>query len=166
MLAQGTPTNTVQGEATTELGRDPGAWFPLVTKDVNQQPATISLVEALTGAAPSIPLLGGDLDHDGAQYLLVAALWNVLWGRSMRDVIGAGANERALAQWAHDNVAAQGVYPAMRVGAQPYGVLPTSALRRWVAAVGDPPVESAIREWSLPWRDAGAQAAEASGHKR
>ena len=164
VLAQGTPTNTVQGEATTELGRDPGAWFPLVTKDVNQQPATISLVEALTGAALSIPLLGGDLDHDGAQYLLVAALWNVLWGRSMRDVIGAGANERALAQWAHDNVAAQGVYPAMRVGAQPYGVLPTSALRRWVAAVGDPPVESAIREWSLPWRDAGAQAAEASGN--
>lgn len=163
VLAQGTPTNTVHGEATTELGRDPRAWFPLVAKDPATQPAALGLVRALTGNDPTMPLLGGDVDHDGAQHSLVGALWNVLWGRSMRDVIGAGATEQPLMQWAQDNVAAQGAYPAMRVGDQPYGVVPTSAMKRWAQAAGDPPIEAAIATWSVAWRKDGADAAQAAG---
>ena len=164
VLAQGTPTNTVHGEATTELGRDPRAWFPLVAADPAAQPATVALVRALTGSDPTMPLVGGDLDHDGAQYMLVGALWNVLFGRSMRDMTGAGAAERPLVEWARDNLAAQSVYPAMRVGDQPYGVLPATAMKRWAGAAGDPAIEASIAKWSVLWRKASADAAEDVGN--
>ena len=59
--------------------------------------------------------------------LAVQGLWPVLWGRVLRDVIGAGANETALARWAIRNLAVEGPRPAFRVGEQPYGLLPTTA---------------------------------------
>src|SRR5262249_4535355 len=57
-----------------------------------------------------------------------------------------------------------GVYPAMRIGDQPYGVLPASAMRRWVASAADPAIETSIRDWSVPWRIDCAHAAEAAGN--
>ena len=64
VLAPGTPTNTVDGEATAELGRDPDAWIALAGADVATQPSSTDVVLALggTAAAPE-PLQGGDLDH-------------------------------------------------------------------------------------------------------
>jgi hypothetical protein len=163
VLAQGTPTNTVNGEATTELGRDPQAWFPLVAADPALQPGTDAVVRALTGASPAaMPLQGGGIDSAGAQSALVMSLWNVLWGRMIRDV--TGATEAALAIWARENLAPEGAYPAIRVGEQPYGIVPATALHRWVALPGDPAGEGEIREWSLAWRASAALATEKGGN--
>ena len=38
-------------------------------------------------------MLGGDLDYFGPGSLAVQGLWPVLWGRSLRDVTGAGDTE-------------------------------------------------------------------------
>ena len=71
-------------------------------------------------------MLGGDLDYYGPGSLAVQGLWPVLWGRVLRDVIGAGDEEIPLGRWAIRYLAVEGPRPAFRVGKQPYGLLPTS----------------------------------------
>lgn len=121
------------------------------------------MLSGLTGrvAASALPMLGGDLDYYGPGSLAVQGLWPVLWGRVLRDVIGIGSDEIALARWAIRNLAVEGPRPAFRVGDQPYGLLPTSAFRGWVDAPSDAmaPLEVRIRQWAPPWRATAAAAA-------
>ncbi|HET6871030.1 MAG TPA: hypothetical protein VFH80_34280, partial [Solirubrobacteraceae bacterium] len=165
VLAPGTPTNTVEGEPTTELGRDPAAWAPLATATGLEQPATNAVFRALTGSStPPAPLLGGELDLANAGARLVAGLWAALWGRALRDVAGANADlEDAIAGWARRLLAPEGPYPAIRVGEQPYGLLPATSVDRWAAHATDPDPESEIRAWASAWRAQAAAAAEAAG---
>jgi len=162
VLAQGTPTNTVEGEATTELGNDPDAWFPLVDTDPASQNSTADIFAALSGnATPLFPLQGGDLAHGRAGTALVTALWPVLWSRAIRDVAGAGKHEDVIAEWAMQYLAPEGPHAAIRVGEQPYGLLPTTSLARWVADGSDPEAEQVLTRWAATWRDMAAAAAEA-----
>jgi hypothetical protein len=165
VLAPGTPTNTVQGEPTTELGRDAAAWAPLASATGLDQRATGAVFRALTGSAtPSAPLLGGDLDFRNPGARLVAGLWAALWGRALRDVAGALPElEDAFSAWAQRLLAPEGPYPAIRVGDQPYGLLPATSLDRWVAHATDPEGERQIRAWATAWRAEAANAAEAAG---
>ena len=163
VLAPGTPTNTVAGETTTDFGENADTIFPLLHVDPGTQQAASVLLTGLTGrVAPSaLPMLGGDLDHFGPGSLAVQGLWPVLWGRFLRDVMGAGDTEIPLARWAMRNLAVEGPRPAFRVGEQPYGLLPTSSFGAWVDAPGDSlaGIEAKIREWALPWRSGAAAAA-------
>ena len=164
VLAPGTPTNTVQGEPTVEMGRTPAAWASLAAGTGLEQRAA-AVFRALTGSPlPTAPLLGGELDHRGPGARLVAGLWSALWGRALRDVAGAPARvEDALAAWAARMLAPEGPYPCIRVGDQPYGLLPATALARWEVHGGDPDGEAQIRAWAASWRDLAAAAAEAAG---
>ena len=169
VLAPGTPTNTVAGEATTDFGESATTIFPLLHVDPAQQMSTSVVLSGLTGrvAASALPMLGGDLDYYGPGSLAVQGLWPVLWGRVLRDVIGVGVDEIALARWASKNLAVEGPRPAFRVGEQPYGLLPTSAFSAWVDAPSDALalLETRIRQWALPWRANAATAARAArGH--
>jgi hypothetical protein len=163
VLAPGTPTNTVAGEPTTDFGERADTIFPLLHLDPAKQMSTAVVLAALTGrvAASALPMIGGDLDYYAPGSLAVQGLWPVLWGRVLRDVVGAGANETALAQWAIRNLAVEGPRPAFRVGEQPYGLLPTSAFAAWIDSPGDDlaNVEARIRDWALPWRAGAATAA-------
>ena len=166
VLAPGTPTNTIAGEPTTDFGEHADTIFPLLHVNPAQQMSSAVVLAALTGrvAADALPMAGGELDYFGPGSLAVQGLWPVLWGRALRDVIGAGPNETTLARWAIRNLAVEGPRPAFRVGEQPYGLLPTSAFGAWVAAPNDDlaNVEARIREWALPWRIGAAAAARAA----
>jgi hypothetical protein len=169
ILPAGTPTNTVAGEPTTDLGDHADTLYPLLHTDPSTQLSTVAVLSALTGRVPAaaLPTLGGDYDYFGPGSLAVQALWPVLWGRSLRDVTGAGAAEVELARWAMRNLAVEAPRPAFRVGAQPYGLLPTSAFDAWTGEPGDAlaPLEQRILAWALPWR-AGAAAATRAANRR
>ena len=166
VLAPGTPTNTVAGEPTTDFGDHAETMFPLLHVDPATQQSTSIVLTGLTGrvAPTALPMLGGDLDYFGPGSLAVQGLWPVLWGRSLRDVTGAGDTEIPLARWAMRNLAVEGPRPAFRVGEQPYGLLPTSAFGAWVDAPGDAlaGIEARIRHWALHWRAGAAAAARAA----
>ena len=156
VLAPGTPTNTVAGEPTTDFGEHAETIAPLLTVNPGDQMSTRSVLTGLTGRLPktALPMPGGELDYLAASMLAVEGLWPVLWGRVLRDVIGIGETEAALARWARWYLAVEGPRPAFRVGEQPYGLLPTTSFTSWVDAASDDlaPIEARIREWALPWR--------------
>jgi hypothetical protein len=164
VLAPGTPTNTVAGGVTTELGNDPDMWFPLVDANPAAQPAAMDVYDVLTGAGTApFPLQGGDLSQGRVGLVLVTALWPVLWSRAIRDVAGAGKVEESIAEWAMEFLAPEGAHPAVRVGEQPYGLLPATSLLRWVPEAGDPQAEQVIIGWASGWRAMAASAAEPGG---
>ena len=83
-------------------------------------------------------------------------------GQDLRDILGATAIERDLEDWAREFLAVEGPYPAMRIGDQPYGILPTTALRDWVPDPADPPVQTALVDFALRWRDLAADTSAAA----
>lgn len=160
VLRPGTPTNTVDGEATAETGADPSAWQDVDGTPPDADSASVAVMQALAGPdAEPFRLQGGDVPAAGYGHVIVRGLWPVLWGHAMRDVTGAGEAEPRLADWAADWLAPQGPYPAIRVGPQPYGLLPATLL---AALDGIDQPSWQIREWALPWRDAAALDAAAS----
>ncbi len=171
VLAQGSPTNTVAGEPTTDLGGHAESLFPLLDQTVADQSAGSKVLGALAGGVDPAaqPMLGGDdpgADLDCAS-IAVRALWPVLWGRALRDVTGAGPGETQLSGWAAGNLAVSGPRPAFRVGNQPYGLLPMSTFGQWTAEPGDDlaEVEDRILGWALPWRGGAAAAARSADHR-
>ncbi|MGO4304289.1 hypothetical protein [Cupriavidus sp. RAF12] len=154
VLVPGTPTNTVDGEATAEMGADPAAWTNVDSAMPVAQSASAAVMAALAGpdAAP-VALQGGDAPAEGYGPTVVRALWPVLWGHALRDVTGAGDAEAQLAEWAAAYLSPEGPYPAIRVGPQPYGLLPATLLTDW----SDPDLTAShVRDWVVPWRDAAA----------
>ena len=173
VLTPGTPTNTVAGEPTTDLGQDAASLFALLPVEAEDQLSTRAVLTALTGTVSSdaLPLLNGDLDYYGPGSIAVQGLWPVLWGRALRDVTGAGDHEPDVARWAIHYLAVEGARPAIRVGEQPYGLLPTSTFASWLpfadeGATDDlAQVERRILDWALPWREGAAHAARAAGNR-
>lgn len=164
VLRPGTPTNTVDGEATAETGGNragnPDAWQGIDDVPPSAGSASAAVMQALAGPdAIPIKLQGGDVAAGGHDPLVVHALWPVLWGHALRDVVGAGEHEARLAEWAQAWLAPQGPYPAIRVGSQPYGLLPATVLAGWTS---QNITAGQIRDWAGPWRDAAA--AEAAIH--
>lgn len=166
LLLSGTPTNTVEGEPTTDFGDDADRLAPLLAVDAADQPLTREAVRALTGGvradAPPLRDAGDPALYSPGQ-LAVQAFWPVLWGRLLRHVVGLGEREPELARWAITNLAPEGPRPAIRIDHQPYGLLPTSSFDRWKPdgdVFGN--LESQIVEWARRWRDGAAAAAVAA----
>jgi hypothetical protein len=154
VLKPGMPTNTVDGEPTAEMGADPSAWQSIDNAPPDVGSASSVVIGTLCGSdADPFRLQGGDTPAAGHAPVLVRALWPVLWGHALRDMIGVGAAEADLAEWAADHLAPEGPYPAIRVGTQPYGLLPTTLLSDWIDGSA---TEQHIRAWSMGWRDAAA----------
>jgi len=162
VLPLGVPTNTVAGAPAADLARDPETWRQLlVAPGVQQGAQEVSL--ALTGSSTALlPLPGGDPSDVDVNQAFVAALWSAVWGHGLKDV-WAVDDPFALGLWAVDNLVPEGPVPPVRVGDQPYGVLPVTSLARWTPAAGDPPVEDALRKVLTAARASAAAAAEADG---
>ena len=184
-LAQGTPTNTVDGEPTTPLGDDPATWEPLLATTAESQHTTRGILTAFGAPAARhaehLPVPGGAGVHAALSGIVVGGLWPVLWGRTIRDIVGTvsgGPAEHDVARWARSDLAVQGPWSAIRVGDQPYGLLPVSDFGasgsvpaagpdlRWVDDPADTPddarIERTILSWAVPWRDGAADAAARS----
>ncbi|TPG34199.1 hypothetical protein EAH80_11380 [Mycobacterium hodleri] len=163
VLPLGTPTNSVAGEPAADLARDPETWRLLVT-DPPVQPGTEAVSLALTGTLAGISLLpGGEVDDRPVNQALVAALWPALWGHSLKDVWGLSDDAFAIGLWAIDNLVPEGPVPPVRVGDQPYGILPVTSLGRWQPEPDDPPVEARLATMTGELRAAWAGAAEGAG---
>ena len=106
------------------------------------------MAAALIGPPDALaPLPGADRDDGPLGQAMVSALWSVLWHHAMVDLGGVDAEAaRQTGLWAGRFLAPEGPLPAIRVGTQPYGLLPTTSLRRWSRASGDPDIEMAMVE--------------------
>ncbi len=165
LLGLGQPTNTIAGEPAVDLAQDPDTWWRLLGGG-GETDTLADLALALTGRRDALdPVPGGTGSHRLLNRSLVRALWPALWGHTLRDiwfvdgVLGPGSTPE-LGLWASQYLVPEGPLPPIRVGRQPYGVLPVTSLRRWRAAAGDPAVESAMRGVLMRRRALWARGAE------
>jgi hypothetical protein len=163
VIAPGTATNTVDGAAAAPLATDPAPWLALLTATAGETEQAVSA--ALTGSATTLgPLPGGAEPHRAMSSALVAGLWPALWGFAVEDVWAmSDPTDPAVPRWAAAAMCPEGPYPTVRIGAQPYGLLPATALGSWTPADGDPPGEAALAGPLQTLRDEYAAAATARG---
>jgi hypothetical protein len=162
LLAPGTPTNTVDGEPAADLGTDPMPWLELLGRGAATSERQVSL--ALTGDRELLgPLPGDPRPFQRWARVLLTGLWPALLGHTLSDVLGLGRIVDRAASWAADNVDPLGPYPTLRIGSQPYGLLPATSLVDWVSADDDPVLESALRASLVRLRRRWAVAANLAG---
>ena len=162
LLAPGTPTNSVDGAPAGPLGQDPDTWWDVLHTPASDNDRSVSA--ALTGDPELLGNLPGPSEPQPRwNAAMVAGLWPALWGFAGEDVWGIPNGTLAAAEWAPGAVAPEGPFPTVRVGSQPYGLFPVTALRRWSPAAGDPTVEAGLLKPLLELRDAYSTSAEAFG---
>lgn len=181
-LRQGTPTNNTSAQRSGHRSRDPehAGSFASEVLAGEQAPhpgsnaVSLGRVLGLDGARVQRTLanLGGaGATHDRDQRSMNTALWQVGWGYFLSNMVGpAGGPATAHIDWARqhfiDHVRAGGMLPPLRVGRQPYGILPVSSLDAWVSDsdASDQAMERHLRGLLLAlreqvWRPACSQVA-------
>lgn len=144
LLAQGTPTNNADAGRSPYRPRTSPTAPPLVPPE--SRPGSDTVVAAsVLGIDPTV-LTGLVGDGTGEQTLardVNSALWAPGWGEYLTrleqvGVPGVSDSQRESARdLFRDHVRGRGVVPTIRVGAQPYGVVPVSDLRAWVPKAGE-----------------------------
>lgn len=141
-VAPGTPTNNTgdapSGWSSGDLGR-----LGTVDGSAAEGTAAAGAAQALgVGDVHLIGLAGSDRDLGGTVSAAVArTLWPATWGYWLSQFVGLGTGglRPEDCDWARDHaerfVRPGGPLPPIRVGRQPYGVLPVTALSR---LAGDP----------------------------
>ena len=182
ILAPGMPTNSVAGAPAADLGRDDEAWIATVRAARSDDEEGL-LSGTLTGRRDQLgpvpaPARGnaekapGDqafpiLPHDERAQLLVRALWSALWGANLKDIWGVDFGDPdgvlRLGAWAGKNLLPEGPLPPIRIGDQPYGVLPVTSLARWDAAGDAANVEAALAKHLPEARALWARLAQQTG---
>lgn len=164
VLPLGVATNTVDGQPAADLATDPESWRALTLSGGAGDLGTAAVSTVLTGRPDALsPLPGGAAYHLDRAHAMVAALWPGVFGYSLKNLWSIGEASFAAGLWAMDNLVPEGPVPPVRIGDQPYGVLPVTDLREWVVATGDPDVEEQLRPWLLRGLDHWAAAAESAG---
>jgi hypothetical protein len=161
LLAPGTPTNTVDGARAADLGQDPMPWLRLLQRGADENERLAGLV--LTGDRDVLGALPGDnRPYQFWARQVLTALWPALAGHTLTHVIGV-LRSALTPRWVAENVDPIGPLPTLRVGGQPYGLLPATSLRDWVPAEGDPPFEDVLRRRLVTLRDRWVAAAVRAG---
>jgi hypothetical protein len=164
LLTLGEATNAVDGEPAADLARDAETWRRLITDPGTAAAGTEAVSFALTGRPDALkPLPGADSDPQAIGRALVAALWASVFGHGLKDVLGLGPRVHDAGVWALENLCPEGPVPPIRIGDQPYGIVPVTSLAAWKPAPGDPPVEEAMRPSLERLRASCAAAAEKRG---
>lgn len=151
VVRQGSPTNNTDGAAsafTTDLSADEA----LVEQEIHGRVAVAvldhaqksdgqRLAEALGVSFEAVRDWPNASATDGADALAMnRALWPATFGTYLRELVGAHLSNTVKAEterFFETYVTGRGLLPAIRVGAQPYGVLATSDLRRWTESDAD-----------------------------
>jgi hypothetical protein len=158
-LAQGTPTNnTPATSAGWRSDPDPES----VRKREFEPPAdgdgsNAALLSGVLGLDavdnPLSGLPGGALQEQAHAGAMIKALWPVTGGEFlevlMADNVGDGAVSFGVNQFARNHAAthvrARGPLPVIRIGRQPYGVLPVTSLEKWAPHPSDPATLAGFR---------------------
>jgi hypothetical protein len=162
LLAPGTPTNgdsdARSGLPARGAGRAPVARFGGAT---SAGPAADRVAAALgVGAPVFVGSDGADATDDEEAAAMQRALWPALGGYVLEQLIDVLDPSELAALAAHQArwVRADGVLPTLRIGRQPYGVLPVGALSAWTAGAGSASVRTlgALRQLWAAWVAASA----------
>lgn len=145
-LPQGTPTNNTETDRAAWQQR-PQPAPPARTAPAAGSNAAVLAAALGIDARVFAGLTGGDLAEQSAAKAMGVALWSPTWGKFLQSVTTVNktgatlsdANKEATRTFFRDHVRARGPLPAIRVGQQPYGILPAAALsdKRWKTPGGD-----------------------------
>ena len=171
--AAGTPTNTSddgRSPATSAAGDDQDAGYAIERGTPAPAPGTDgdALATALGVAPTTLAGVRGAADTGLRRARLMdTVLWPATWGYYLAQLMAgrvAGApplispgTRSAVRRFALAHVRGRGPLPLLRVGSQPYGVLPASALATWRTMGEDPVVDqivSLVRGLGPVWRTA------------
>ena len=150
LLPAGTPTNNADADRSPYQPSRSAAPPDLTSADASTGDA--ARLGALLGVDPT-PLglsAGAGPSQETAEDAANTALWFATWGPVLgrfeeSQVPGVTAGTVESARRLHrDHARGAGPVPALRVGAQPYGVLPVADLARWVPRAGES-TASAVR---------------------
>jgi hypothetical protein len=103
---------------------------------------------------------GADRSQEADARAMNTALWPATWGYFLRQMMAPTLTDAAIGQGRRhfvDWVRAAGPLPSIRVGRQPYGILPVTSLDRFVAEEGEPAdaaVTGFLRQLRAVWRTA------------
>lgn len=136
-LPLGAPTSAVDANHAASLGNDPEEWRNVVRRRLNAGTDDQDLSRVLAGRDAEFPALPRGDDGAALDRILVNGLWTVLWGHAFRDLWGGGEGADRLGIFAGAHLRPEGPLPALRVGEQAYGLLPTSAFASWQTGAED-----------------------------
>lgn len=144
LLPQGTPTNNADAARSPYRSRRTPAAPPLTPPVADPASDTVAAATAM-GLDPALltGLVGPGTGEQSIARQVNTALWAPGWGDylnrlSDNQVPGITDEQRESARGLfRDQVRGRGPSPALRVGAQPYGILPVSNLRSWVPQTGE-----------------------------
>ena len=148
VLEQGTPTNNTEGSPSAFASEDPGheksaQWFFSGPRfqggdgsDGDELAKAFGVsIDEFTQAT------GADGREQLAQRRLNRALWPATWGYYLEQMLYGvfpDADADASVRWGRDHfvdhVRATGPLPSLRIGKQPYGLLPVTSLMAWAPA--------------------------------
>jgi hypothetical protein len=170
-LRTGSPTNNTERLRSGHSSRDAGHGRSFAAEvaegsSAPQAAANAAMLGRVLGLdGPSAQQTLGRLalahgTHDLDQRCMNTALWQVGFGYFLRNMIGPSAGPTAAhVEWARKHfihhVRASGMLAPLRVGRQPYGILPVTSVGDWVseASADDAAMESKLRDLVVALRD-------------
>ncbi len=164
-VPQGSPTNNTETNRTTwQRAIEPNAPSrdPLLAPDARSNAAVLASAFGIDSGIVAEIDHAGEREQAGAQAMNVA-MWGPSWGSFLDKINKVGSNGAALTQGMResarvlhrDAVRGRGPIPAIRVGNQPYGVLPVSSLDKdWAVPAGSFEQEllALLRRIRAKWR--------------
>lgn len=165
-LAQGTPTNNADAERSPLRARAAPEAPPLTAPAAVPGSDTAAAAELLGVDATLLTgLVGPGTGEQALARDVNTALWAPGWGEFLsrldgREVPGVDDAQRESArELFRDHVRGRGTAPALRVGAQPYGLLAASDLDAWAPRAGETTagVLSVVRKLLGRWSAAAEQ---------
>jgi hypothetical protein len=157
VLAPGVATNNSPSEASGFAPRtsDPATDYPLDRPLLVDGATGWALAIALgVDAAAWEPVDGASGQDEAEARALQILLWPATAGYLLDHLLNVFPPATVEAARRHfvDHVRAMGPLPTVRIGRQPYGLLPATTLDRWPADAGDPTVLGALRALRQRWR--------------
>ena len=173
-VTQGTPTNNTQDAPSGFSSRDPGHETSYTaertaarfTRGDGSNAGALASALGLPDGAPSLANLPGAAGNDQLDALhMNRALWPATWGYFLGQMMrGYQPTTPTLTAedigWARqhfiDYVRAAGPLPTLRVGQQPYGVLPVTSLKAWKPKPGQEAQhvrDTALKDFLVTLRD-------------
>ncbi|HEU4839892.1 MAG TPA: hypothetical protein VFT09_00570, partial [Ilumatobacteraceae bacterium] len=133
----GTPTNNSDSGPSGHAARlDPAGTYPLTASEATDAGAA-ALASALGIDAATVAAIPGAAAHDGGTEAMQTLLWPATGGYFLEHLFAVLPEAPAARAHALAHVRPEGPLPVLRVGRQPYGVLPVSSLDHWPVLPAD-----------------------------
>lgn len=160
LLAQGAPTNNADASRSPYRSR-PTPVPPSLTPPAAAPGSDTTAAAAVLGIDPAVlaSLVGDGFGEQAVAKAVNTALWAPGWGEFLSRLDSQGvpgvvdAQRESARQLFGSQVRGRGPAPALRVAAQPYGLLPASDLSLWIPRAGETTagivtvVRTLLRRW-------------------